>query len=106
MWFGAHSRRSYSCLVCPSLPADGMLRDSVVFTSKAGPEGRAALSPQCEQEVYVTSQTAPRTHRHTQGIPDGEQKKQPEMWTPGTELTLLGKQVGYLGPGIGEALGV
>ena len=92
VWFGAYSGSSYSCLMCLSLPSD-----SAVFTSKAGPEGRATLFPQCERAGLCQLPNCPphthtRARRHAQGITEGKQKKQPEMWTLGTELTLLGKQ--------------
>ena len=40
---------AYSCLVCPSLPPGGVLKDSVASPSETGPEGRATLSTQCER---------------------------------------------------------
>lgn len=50
-WFGlGHTlRNGYSCLACVPLPTDDVLKDSVVTSSKTGPEGRAIPSTQCEQ---------------------------------------------------------
>ena len=42
--------------------------------------------------THTHTHTRARARRHAQGITEGKQKKQPEMWTLGTELTLLGKQ--------------
>ena len=77
-------------------PRDGVLKDSVASPSEPGPEGRATLFTQCEQTGLRHPPDWGPSH---EGTKEGEQKKQPEMWTLRIVLTLLGKQkVGSLVP--------